>query len=217
MGIPSTTSTTTGLPSPTPEQRRQATLQFERGSALVASGAYQHGIRLLRECCRLEPANLLYRQALRRAEKARFGNRPPTCWFAWLFNWRLRCRFRAACRVGNPLQVLELGEALLVDDPWESAVQVQMAVAAESLGLIDLAIWLLEQARHRQPNHPEWNRQLAHLYERRGHFTQALALWQLVLEAVPQDEEARRKVPALAPLSSDPQQRTQERRSAQAS
>src|SRR5262245_3185788 len=87
--------------SPTPEQRRLAAMQFERASQLIATGGLAHGIRLLVECCRLEPANLLYRQALRRAEKTRYQNNLRGGWLAWLFAWPLRARLRAARTAGR--------------------------------------------------------------------------------------------------------------------
>jgi tetratricopeptide (TPR) repeat protein len=191
-----------GPAAPTAEQRRQAALHFDRGGQLVATGSYLAGIHLLIDCCRLDPANLLYRQALRRAEKARFGNDLKGGRLAWLFSWPHRARLRAARSAGRYLDVLHLGERVLVHNPWDVPVQLEMASAAEALGLLDLAVWNLEQARHKEPNSPELNRRLARLYERRGNFTQALAVWELVQKAAPHDEEARQKLavsPAGAP------------------
>ncbi len=191
-----------GLPAPTAEQRRQAALHFDRASTLVAKGEHLAGIRLLMECCALEPGNLLYRQALRRAEKARFANNLKGGRFAWLLSWPLRRRLRAARAAGRYLEVLRLGERVLVRNPWEVPTQMEMAAAADVLGLLDVAVWLLEQARHKEPQGTDLNRRLARLYERRGNFTQALALWELVQKAAPDDEEARRKLAlAAAPAS----------------
>src|SRR5262249_23898453 len=156
---------------------RQAALHFERANALVATGDYEPGIRLLVDsCCHVDPVNLLYRQALRRAEKARFGNQPLrgfASWLAWLRSWPVRARQRAARRAGRYLDVLHLAERILVRDPWDVPAQLEQASAAELLGLLDLAIWCLEQARHKAPDNPDLNRRLARLYERRGNFSQA--------------------------------------------
>ncbi|MFO0879245.1 MAG: tetratricopeptide repeat protein [Gemmataceae bacterium] len=173
-----------------PEQRRQTALDFERGSQLVAKGSYLAGLRLLRDCCRRDPGNLLFRQALRRAAKARFGNRPPRGWWAYFLGWPLRARLRAAAAAGRYLEVLRLGERLLVRNPWDVPTQVQMAGAAERLGLIDVAVWTLEQARQADPQAADLNRSLARLYEQSGNFTQAMAHWELVQKVAPQDEEA---------------------------
>jgi Tfp pilus assembly protein PilF len=70
---------------------------------------------------------------------------------------------------------------------------MQMAMAAESLGLLDLAVWLLEQARQRDSQQIELNRALARLHEKRGNFSQAIPLWEMIRKAVPHDVEARHK------------------------
>ena len=185
--------------SPTPERRRQAALHFDRGNQLVATGDAAAGVRLLLDCCRLDPANLLYRQALRRAQKTHFGNRRRAGWLAWLRAWPLRARLRVARRAGRYVELLAVGERILSRDPWNVPVQVEMARAAEVLGLLDVAVWNLEQARHAEPDDPGVNRRLARLYERRGNFTQALDLWASVREAAPDDEEAVRKLAEIPP------------------
>ena len=149
--------------NPSPEQRRQAALHFDRGNQLVATGECAAGIRLLLDCCRLDPANLLFRQALRRAQKAHFGNRRRAGWLAWLLSWPLRARLRVARRAGRYVEMLHIGERILIRDPWNVYVQLQMAGAAEVLGLLDIAVWNLEQARHVEPNDPTVNRRLARL------------------------------------------------------
>ena len=54
------------VPSPSPEHRRVAAGQFERANEVIATGNYDYGIRLLLDCCKLDPANLNYRLTLRR-------------------------------------------------------------------------------------------------------------------------------------------------------
>ena len=75
---------------------------------------------------------------------------------------------------------------------------MDMAEAADELGQLDLAVWLLEQARQKSQTLPALNRALARLYEKRGNFTQAIALWNLVRKARPADKEADRKLKDLA-------------------
>ncbi len=75
---------------------------------------------------------------------------------------------------------------------------MDMADAAEVLGLLDLAIWNLEQARQKAAFDVPLNRALAHLYEKRGNFTQAIALWELIRKVKPGDIEAQQKIKNLA-------------------
>src|SRR5437762_4381984 len=75
---------------------------------------------------------------------------------------------------------------------------MDMAEAADELGQLDLAVWMLEQARQKEPHQATLNRTLARLYERRGNFAQAIALWELVRKADPSDMEAANKSKDLA-------------------
>src|SRR5262249_31878374 len=146
----------------------------------------------------LDPANLLYRQALRRTEKAKYRNNLRGSWLSWLTTWPARARLKAAKSAGKHLEVLEHGEQVLMRKPWDVGAQIDMAAAADPLGLPDLAIWNLEQPGQNQARDPSLNRTLARLYEKRGHFTQAVSLWELVRKTVPGDPEAPGKITALS-------------------
>jgi tetratricopeptide (TPR) repeat protein len=185
-------------PSPSPEHRRVAAGQFERANQVIATGDYDYGIRLLLSCCKLDPANLIFRQALRRTEKTKYKNNLRGSWLAWLTTSPRRAKVKAAKRGHDYLRVLEYGEEVLIRNPWDTGVQMDMAEAAGALGLLDLAIWTLEQARHKNPRDLSVNRTLARHYEKRGNFTQAIALWELVRKDDPKDAEAQSKPLALA-------------------
>jgi tetratricopeptide (TPR) repeat protein len=186
------------LPPPSPEQRRVAAGQFERANQVVATGNYDYGIHLLLGCCKLDPTSLPYRQALRRTEKAKYRNNLRGSSLAWLLSWPARLRLKAAARAGDHLEVLEHGEQILVRNPWDASAQRDMAEAADALGLLDLAVWNLEQARQKSARDPAINKALARLYEKRGNFIQAMALWELVRKEAPADPEAQQKIKDLA-------------------
>jgi tetratricopeptide (TPR) repeat protein len=186
------------LPPPSPEHRRVAAGQFERANQVIATGNYDYGIQLLLTCCKLDPGNLIYRQALRRTEKTKFKNNMRGSWHASLSTLPLRTKIKAAKGVSDYAKVLHLGEQVLMRNPWDTGAQLDMALAAEALGLLDLAVWTLEQARHKDPRDPQVNRFLARMYEKRGNFTQAIALWELVRRVNPRDLEAVDKSKDLA-------------------
>jgi hypothetical protein len=187
------------LPPPSPEHRRIAAGQFEHANQVLATRRnYTYGIHLLLSCCKLDPANLLYRQALRRTQKAKYNNNLRGSRLAWLFTWPARARVRAAARARDYLKVLEQGEQVLTRNPWHVPIQLEMAAAADALDLIDVAVWILEQGRQTQPLDLTLNRNLAQLYERRGNFIQASALWELVRKTDPEDAEAPLRLKELA-------------------
>jgi tetratricopeptide (TPR) repeat protein len=186
------------LPPPSPEHRRIAAGQFERANEVIASGNYDYGIQLLLTCCKLDPANLVFRQALRRTEKVKYKNNLRGSRLALLTTSPAKARIKAARRSRDYLRVLEAGEEVLARNPWDVGTQMVMAEAAEALGLLDLAVWTLEQARQKDAKHVALNRSLARLYEKRGNFTQAIQLWELVRKSDPSDVEAQHKAKDLA-------------------
>jgi tetratricopeptide (TPR) repeat protein len=186
------------LPPVTAEHRRIAAGKFERANQVVTTGNYDYAIHLLLDCCKLDPGNLIYRQALRRTEKAKYRNNLRGSLLARWTSWPLRARLKAALRSGDYLKVLEFGERILTKNPWDVGAQMDMSDAAEVLGLLDLAIWNLEQGRQKSAFDAHLNRALAHLYEKRGNFTQAIALWELIRKVKPGDQEAQQKIKNLA-------------------
>ncbi len=186
------------LPPVTAEHRRVAVGKFERANQVVATGNFDYGIHLLLDCCKIDPGNLLYRQKLRIIEKAKYRNNLRGSMFARLTSWPIRARMKTALRSRDYLRVLEYGERILMRNPWDVGAQMDMAEAADMLGLLDMAVWTLESARQKQPLDAPLNRALARLYEKRGNFTQAIALWEVVRKIKPGDTEAQQKVKDLA-------------------
>jgi tetratricopeptide (TPR) repeat protein len=186
------------LPSLSPEQRRVAAGQFERANQVIATGNHDYGIELLLNCCQLDPANLVYRHTLRHTEKNKYKHNLRGSRLAFLTTSPAKARVKAALHAHDYLKVLELGELVLVRNPWDTGAQMDMAEAAEKLDLLDLAAWLLEQARQKNPNDVTVNRRLARLLEKRGNFGQAMKLWELIRAARPTDLEASNKAKDLA-------------------
>lgn len=186
------------LPPVTAESRRIAAERFERANQVISTGNYDYGIQLLLTCSKLDPANFLFRQTLRRTQKAKYNNNLRGSRLAFLTTFRTRARLKNAKRTRDYVRVLEHGEAILSKNPWDTGVQMDMAEAADALGLLEHAIFILDQARQKNPKDPTLNRALARLFEKCGRFTQAIQLWQLVREAVPNDVEAAHKAKDLA-------------------
>jgi serine/threonine protein kinase len=191
-------SASRSLPALSLEHQRAAAGQYERASQVIAKGDYDYGIQLLLSCTRLDPGRLTYRQMLRQTEKRKYGDNQRGSWLAWLRALPLRGRLKRARRAGDHLRVLSLGEDVLLHNPWDVPTQLVMAHAADRLGLLDLGIWVLEEARRHDPQNVAINRPLARLHEKRGRLSEAVALWELVRKADPADDEAFQKVNDLA-------------------
>jgi tetratricopeptide (TPR) repeat protein len=188
----------TSLPRLTAEQRMTAAKQFERANQVLAAGDPDYGVQLLFNCCRIDPGNPTYRQALRQTQKLRFKNSGRGQPLAALLSLRAKWRLRRAMRRQDFAGVLEYAECVFMRNPWDRGTHLKMAQAFDEVNLSSLAVWTLEQIRGQFPQDPSINRPLARMYEKRGNFTQAIALWELVRRAVPHDVEAQHKVKDLA-------------------
>ena len=54
-------------------------------------------------------------------------------WLSWLTTWLKKARVAAALRSGDYLKVLDVGEQVLLRNPWDVSTQVAMATAAREL------------------------------------------------------------------------------------
>ncbi len=186
------------VPAPNADQRRVAVENYDRARQVIATGNFDYGISLLTLCCQLDPGNFTFRRELRRAQKEKYDNNLRGSRFAFFTTPRLKARVKGAEAKRDYLRVLEHGEAVLTRNPWDLGTQMDMAEAFDALGLIELAIFSLDQARQKYPKDATLNRSLARLFEKRGDFKQAIMLWQLVYQNNPQDVEASHKVKFLA-------------------
>jgi Flp pilus assembly protein TadD len=188
----------TTAPSPTADQRQIAQASFAKAREAIGNGQLDYAVAMLLTCCKLDPANFFYRQTLRKAQKDKFGNNLRGSRFAFLTTPRWKARVKAARRSRDYVKVLEHGEQVLCRNPWDKATQMDMAEAFDALGLGDLAVFTLDQARQKYPKDATLNRALARLFEKRGDFQKAIVLWQLVKETHPSDVEAQHKAKDLA-------------------
>src|SRR5262249_48231432 len=128
-------ATTKSLPRLTPEQRRAASGQYERANQVLAGGNQDYGIQLLFNCCLIDPSSFTYRQSLRNAVKAKFGNNRKGESLAFLKNMRSKLRLQTALKLGDYVKVLEQGERVLLRNPWDVPAHLAMASAMQALDL----------------------------------------------------------------------------------
>jgi len=194
--VPKTLSTTAGVPRP--EQALAAGGQFARACELLVEGsdpAYPR--ELLLSCCKLDPGNILYHKKLRELHQSH-KHGLLSRWFGALGLLALTTRIKSAQRSGEHWKVLKQCDEILAHHPADVSTHLVVAESAEALGLVPLAVWLLEQGREQAPDSTALMRALAILYEQGMQLTKALTLWEMVRTAEPEDCEAPRKVNALS-------------------
>jgi len=186
------------VPKLTPEARKAVTTLFTRAKQVLASGQKDYAIELLMDCCKRDPANLGLRQELRKAEKAKYGDNKRGKPLAFLTTIGSMLKAEALDKTKKYLRAVETAEEVFKANPWHMRAHVVQAHAFSELGLKDLALWTLDQARQVNADNPTVNRAMALLFEERGQFTQAIALWRLVAKKLPKDQEAGKKAAHLA-------------------
>jgi Flp pilus assembly protein TadD len=186
------------VPTPSADQKQIAQASFVKAREAIGNGQLDYAITMLLTCCRLDPVNFFYRQTLRKTQKDKFGNNLRGSRWAFLTTPRRKSRVKSAKRGRDYLKAIEYGEEVLCRNPWDLSTQLDMAEAFDALGLSDLAVFTLDQARQKYPKNSTLNRALARLFEKRGDFQKAIVLWQLVKETHPTDVEAAHKAKDLA-------------------
>jgi serine/threonine protein kinase len=180
------------------EQVKAAAGQYQRArQVLVEGGNEDYARQLLLACLKLDPSHLHARKVLRQISQKGGGSFLGR-WVGSLSNLANRGKVKAARASGDHRKVLEYGEDVLARRPDDVSAVLDMAASAQALALTDLAVWLLEQGRDQSPDNTALARALALLYEERGQLKQAIALWEKVSKAEPDDHEAKRKINALA-------------------
>jgi serine/threonine protein kinase len=185
-------------PKASVEQARAAADQFERARQVLAEGrGDDYARQLLLSCLKLDPGNTLYRKTLRKMNQKGGGGLLGR-WMGSLNAMAIKARLRSAKAAGDHRKVLEQGEEVVARQPADVGSHLDMAEAAEALGLSGLSLWLLEQGRELAPGSVELMKALALRYEGIKEWKRAIALWELVRKAVPDDFEVQRKIDALS-------------------
>jgi tetratricopeptide (TPR) repeat protein len=179
------------------DQLQTAARQYQRAEEARANGNLDYAIELLLSCTKLDPVSIVYRQLLRESSRAADQQKRGS-WLSSLTTLTTRARVTAAKRAKQHRKVLEEGEEVLVRHPGDIKTQIAMAEAAQELGLIHLAEWMLEEICQQDRRHLPARRTLARLYEKERRYSEAIAVWESVCKVAPHDGEAKRKIQDLA-------------------
>ena len=181
-----------------PQSKQKSQTLFSKGNEAALSGNYDYAIQMYQDACKIDPGNLVFRQALRGAERRKFGNEPSKVGrLVGAKNQPIRMRARSAKNKGNYTHALEVCEEAFVNNPWDVDAATTAAEAAEQLGLKELAQWLLESV-HIQANTVNFFKYMAHVHELNASWPKAIAAWERVKKINPNDDEAARQINAIS-------------------
>lgn len=178
--------------------RQKAKTFFQYGNDAALKGSFDYAIDMYRQACKLVPDNLAYRQALRGVQRRKFHNDPSKVgMLVGARNQPIRMRARSARSKGQFAQALDICEEAFTHNPWDIAAAREAAEAAEQIGYLAMAEWLLESVLPVAKD-ADFFRHAAHIYERNEHWHKAIASWEQVKKIDPDDENANRQINALS-------------------
>jgi tetratricopeptide (TPR) repeat protein len=178
------------------ESQRKATLCFQTGEKAVARGDFDYAIDMFSQCCKLVPDKVLYRQALRGAQRKKHKDNRKGVSMAAMRMKPAQLKMSYAKQRSKWQDLVDAAEEALLLNPWDVPTLLEQGMALHELGYLECAIFVLETAQDQKT--AEVYRQLAAVYEQAEHFDKAIRAWEMVSKTDPSDEQALSKMRALA-------------------
>jgi tetratricopeptide (TPR) repeat protein len=176
----------------------RAQIYFQTGNDAALKSNYDYAIDMYKQACKLVPDNLVYRQALRGAERRKFNGDPGKVgMLAGAKNQPIMMRAKSARSKGNHAQAIELCEDAFVNNPWDVGAARLAADAAEQAGMLVLAQWFVETVQTVTKD-VDFIKFAAHIHEVNESWQKAIACWEQVKKLHPNDQDANRQINALS-------------------
>jgi len=183
--------------SESPELQKAKTF-FQYGNDAAMKSNFDYAIAMYLQACKLVPDNMLFRQSLRSIERKKFNNDPKQVgMMASARNQPTILRARSARSKQNWAHALEVCEEAFVNNPWDVGAARVAAEAAEGMGLLSLAQWLVESVQHNSKD-VDFFKFSAHIHEENQSWNKAIACWEQVKKLSPNDQDANRQINALS-------------------
>jgi tetratricopeptide (TPR) repeat protein len=180
---------------------QRAKTLFQTGNDATQKSNLDYAIAMYRECCKLVPDNMMFRQALRSVERRKFNNDPSKVgMLVGARNQPILLRAKAARSKGNYPHALEVCEEAFVNNPWDVGAARVAAESAEQLGLLLVAQWYVESVQTNTKD-VDFLKFAAGIHERNESWQKAITCWELVKKFHPNDQDANRQINALSASS----------------
>jgi tetratricopeptide (TPR) repeat protein len=177
-----------------PAKRRMLQQCFEAGSGKSASGNYDYAAQMFTQCVVGDPANLLYAQNFLANLQKKYNNNKTGAAMAGVRSATSKTAVTYSSKRKDWMGVITSGLEVLKLNPWDTGTLGEMGNACQQLGFGECQIVWLKGALEADIKNPESNRLLGRALGKQGQFDQAIACWTRVLQAKPNDEEARRSI-----------------------
>ncbi len=182
-----------------PAVRRRLQMCFEHGSKSAAKSDFNYATDMFFQCVKGDPGNRIYvQQFLTNLGKKYNDNKKGAGFTSAAAATVAKGKIKKAAYSKDWTALIEAGLEMLKLNPWDISTLSAMADACGELGYDETQLAYLKQALDVNIKDPEVNRLCGRTLAQMGQFDQAIACWQRVLQARPDDEEAMRAVADLA-------------------
>jgi tetratricopeptide (TPR) repeat protein len=189
--------------SESPDLQKAKTF-FQYGNDAAMKGNLDYAIAMYRQASKHVPDNLMYRQALRGAQRRKFSNDPKKVgMLAGVKNQTTLMKAKSARSKGKHHDALEHCEDAFANNPWDVGAAQVAVEAAEELGFGDVSQWLLDSVQEvaAKGKDADFFRFAAGVYEANETWHKAIACWEQVKRFNPNDQDVSRKINALSAAS----------------
>ncbi|MDO5582262.1 MAG: tetratricopeptide repeat protein [Planctomycetia bacterium] len=177
-----------------PEIRSRLQKCFEYGNRKMQQGEHDYATEMFIQCVLGDPGNIIYMQTFIANLRVKYGNNKKGASYGMIKGSGSKGALKTAEVRKKWADVLKSGYEVLKTNPWDESVFMSMGKAALELGYDDSGLALLKHAIEAAPDNIENNRFTARELEDRDQLDQALACWERLLKAKPDDIEAGKEI-----------------------
>lgn len=194
-----------GASSPTSEEsdyevspalRKRLQQLFEHASQMMSKPKYDYDYAhsLLGECCRRNPANLVYVEKMFENLDLKFKGKKKGSVFSAFGG---KGNVKKALAAKKWLEVISEGIDLLKNNPYDSVTLRAMVDACAALRFNEVGLRYMKNAMDGSPGDMEVMRHCARYLGKVGQFDQAISLWHFIEEKKRGDDEANKMISQL--------------------
>lgn len=184
----------TGADPISPEMRARLQKCFEYGNRKMQQGDHDYATEMFIQCVLGDPCNIIYMQTFIANLRVKYGNNKKGASFGLIKGGGSKGAIKTAEMRKKWPEVLKSGYEALKTNPWDEAVFMSMGKAALELNYAEAGLAFLKHAIEAAPENVENNRFTARILDERDQLDQALACWERVLKAKPDDIEAGKEI-----------------------
>ncbi len=181
-----------------PAVRKRLQKCFEHGNRLMNQGEHDYANEMFTQCLLGDPGNMIYIQTFLGNLRLKYENNKKGSKMAFLKGAGNKAALKKSEIRKKWDDVMKQAAEMLKLNPWDSNALVSMSNAVGELGYTDAELAYLKLALENNPNHPDINRRAGEILADRNEFDQAIACFNRVLKAKPDDREVQRMISNLS-------------------